>query len=303
MYSLVSAPVLGFDLIRRAGGAEAADVLVTALALGAEHLPALAAAARPEQDRAEAWAELARATKDDATVRAVAAGLGPATGSSGAGTAGDAPATLAALRRLEVSGIGGLEDLLTCLRTDVFDWAWSRAGGVAVQDETASRAVSVVCDAVAAAYAMPRLPAGSRALLVSPWRDALEQLAPVAPCLGPNEEQVRALLARLSALDARGLAGLSDGVEASRRSGRPWAVAVHAASWAAHLSGRTRCAAAAQLLAVSALHRAGLSARAAAYGTWNLASGAVHALVVADLLGEEDREALVGPLELALPTA
>ncbi|NHC15431.1 hypothetical protein [Motilibacter deserti] len=299
MYSLVSAPVLGFDLVRRAGGAEAADVVATALALGPEHVPALAAVARPEEDRAEAWAELARATKDDATVRAVAASFGAGAGATAAGA--DAAVSTAALRRLEVSGIGGLEDLMGCLRTDVFEWAWKRSGGVAVQDEDVARAVSVVCDAVAAAYAMPGLPAGSRALLVAPWRDALERLEVAEPCLGPNADEVGALVARLAALDARGLAGLGAGVEASRRSERPWAVAVHAASWAAHLSGRTRCAAAAQMLTVSAVHRAGMSARDAASGSWNLVSGAVHALVVADLLGDDDRAALVEPLEQALP--
>src|SRR3954454_23506711 len=75
VYSLVSAPVLGFDLVRRAGGAEAADVITAALGLGVHDLAPLAAAARPDAERMDAWAELARATKDDTTVRSVASAL------------------------------------------------------------------------------------------------------------------------------------------------------------------------------------------------------------------------------------
>jgi hypothetical protein len=72
---------------------------------------------------------------------------------------------------------------------------------------------------------------------------------------------------------------------------------VHNASWAAHLSGRTRAAAAAQMQAVIAVQRGGFSAQECAAGAWNLVSGAVHAMIVADLLADVDHLALTEPLE------
>ena len=42
MYSLVSAPVLGFDLTRLGGGSATAEVLLRALRLGVGDLPVLA---------------------------------------------------------------------------------------------------------------------------------------------------------------------------------------------------------------------------------------------------------------------
>src|SRR5258705_13936269 len=49
MYSLVSGPVLGFDLTRRSGGSATAEVLVRALCLQADDLPILAAQL-PDED-------------------------------------------------------------------------------------------------------------------------------------------------------------------------------------------------------------------------------------------------------------
>ncbi|MDP9398185.1 MAG: hypothetical protein M3P96_10355, partial [Actinomycetota bacterium] len=60
MYSLVSTPVLGFDLVRLPGGHRVAAVLRRALALAPEDLPVLAAAHDDGPGRAAAWWEIAR---------------------------------------------------------------------------------------------------------------------------------------------------------------------------------------------------------------------------------------------------
>jgi hypothetical protein len=59
VYTLVNAPVLGFDLARRDGGHLVADVIVRSLCLTAEDIPALAAAHRDDAGRDSAWLELA----------------------------------------------------------------------------------------------------------------------------------------------------------------------------------------------------------------------------------------------------
>jgi hypothetical protein len=61
---------------------------------------------------------------------------------------------------------------------------------------------------------------------------------------------------------------------------------VHEATWAAYLSGRVAAAAAAQLHRVGAVRAAGISLDDIASGLWNAVSGAVSALVVADLLDD-----------------
>ena len=70
------------------------------------------------------------------------------------------------------------------------------------------------------------------------------------------------------------------------------------ASWAAHLSGRIRDAAIAQLSAVSAFRRAGFSHADGARGVWNAVSGLVQATVVEDLLDDDHYDVLVRPWRL-----
>src|SRR3712207_4115801 len=76
-------------------------------------------------------------------------------------------------------------------------------------------------------------------------------------------------------------------VDASRAERRPWATAMHEASWGAHVSGRTRTLATAQLLAVRAFLDAGFDTSAAAAGAWNAVAGCVQGIVMADLLGAD----------------
>jgi hypothetical protein len=83
---------------------------------------------------------------------------------------------------------------------------------------------------------------------------------------------------------------------ADRLRGRAdWATAMHSASWAVYLAGRVRCAAAAQLHLVQALHDARVPVGDLAGGGWNALSGAVQALVVRDLLDIATSHRLLEP--------
>jgi hypothetical protein len=79
------------------------------------------------------------------------------------------------------------------------------------------------------------------------------------------------------------------------RARQDWATAMHSASWAVHLSGRVRAAAAAQLQLVVAVHDAGVPVADLAAGCWNALSGAVQALLVSDLVDRETGERLLEP--------
>lgn len=286
MYSLVSAPVLGFDLVRRPTGSDTAALLAIALELRPADLPALAGALRPDHERAGAWAMVTRIDMRSGGLREVAERTRAATGPG---------ATLAALRGLETTAIGTLEDLLRFVRHEVFEWAWEKGPGLAVQDEATARAVSAVCDAVAATAIGPDLSTAHREVLLAPWRSSAAVRA-LPHDLGPGGARVHLLLDRVRRMTPAEHVALRSVSEGYRKGTSPWAMAVHNASWAAHLSDRTRVAAQAQLLAVVAAKAAGLSTRDSASGGWNLLSGAVHALMVADLLADEDVDALVQPV-------
>jgi hypothetical protein len=143
VYTLVNAPVLGFDLARRDGGHLVADLLVRALCLGPDDLPALAAAHRDDADRDRAWLELA--VEERTTV---AHGLRLAADR----LAGGAP-TDSVLRSLERLAVGDLDSLLRFVRHEVLDWTWHGGPEVAVQTPAGTAAAAVLCDAAASAYA------------------------------------------------------------------------------------------------------------------------------------------------------
>jgi hypothetical protein len=71
---------------------------------------------------------------------------------------------------------------------------------------------------------------------------------------------------------------------------------MHEASWAAHVSGRTRALAAAQLHAVQAFLDGGFRVQDGASGTWNALSGCVQGTAMADLLDEASLAVLRAPL-------
>jgi hypothetical protein len=112
VYSLVSAPVLGFDLARLDGGAATAELLLAALTLAPEDLRVLASRLPDDQLRAELWQEVDAADLRRIPVRALAS-LDPTI----------------SLRLVERAPIGSLDGLLHCLRRDVLDWTWNAGQG------------------------------------------------------------------------------------------------------------------------------------------------------------------------------
>ncbi|MDP9395701.1 MAG: hypothetical protein M3Q27_16200, partial [Actinomycetota bacterium] len=110
-----------------------------------------------------------------------------------------------------------------------------------------------------------------------------------------------AMVSRLRRVDADDVRRLAAAAERTRVvGGGTWARAVHDASWAVYLSGRVRPAASAQLLAVQAVSAAGVPVSELAGGTWNLVSGAVHAVAVRDVVDEAVLDGLLRPWVEAL---
>jgi len=293
MYTLVSAPVLGFDLVRRPGGHRVANVLVRALAADAEDLTVLAEAFGNDDQRDAAWLEVAAAVEAEPRVQTVMREM-RAYGS-------DPDAAVSVARTLGGAALGSVDGLLTCLRHEVFDWTWHPTGDVAVQDEVAVRAAAVTCDAAAAAFLSGALSEQARRRLGAPWVTSMRRLPERRLSLGPCEPAVEASLGRLSRLTLKDVARLRRGDGQGERI--HWSRALHSASWAVHLTDRVRAAATAQMLAVEALHRGGLPPEAGAFGAWNTVSGHVQAVVVGDLLDEETRLRLSAPFLAALGPA
>ncbi|GAB2748270.1 hypothetical protein [Nocardioides pakistanensis] len=289
MYSLVSAPVLGFDLVRREGGVAVASLMLAALDLTEDDLPAIAEVYAEAADPATASIE------DLPALEASASHPENLTGALRAGAAlvamDRAHEALALLERTSVVGRDGLEHFI---RYDVFGWTWTTGEGAPRQSPVAAAAVTAVCGAVGAAY--DQLPGGAVAELLRSYRS--RRADEHGSRLGPNGREVAALVRRLRRLEPEDPQRLS--AAADRMRGEDWAGAVHSATWAAHLADRIRETARAQLLAVEALGESCLSVTDLATGAWNLVSGAVQALVVRDLLDEETAAGLLRELTVAL---
>jgi hypothetical protein len=71
---------------------------------------------------------------------------------------------------------------------------------------------------------------------------------------------------------------------------------MHEASWAAHVSGRTRVLATAQLHAVQAFLDGGFDRHDGAAGAWNAVAGCVQGIAMGDLLDEGALTVLRAPL-------
>jgi hypothetical protein len=290
MYSLVSAPVLGFDLARLQGGSAAADVLLRGLSLTHSDLDALASSRPDDWDRAALWQDVdaaARARRNDTEL---------------AGS----------LTVIERSPIGTLDGLLHCLRYDVLDWTWGGSPAASAtpvpvaraprqrQSQSASRATSVLSDAAAAAYLRDLLPEESRRRLSAPWTETIRGLPERAHDLGPHSTDIEGLLTRVGAMTATEMHRLTRAADSSKPGLADWAPAVHSASWAIFLAGRVRAAAAAQLRLVQAIDLAGVPVGDRAGGVWNLLSGAMQALMVRDLLDTPTARRLLDPYFTAM---
>jgi hypothetical protein len=284
MYSLVSAPVLGFDLTRLGGGAATAEVLLRALRLNVADLPVLAAQLPDEGLRGPLWVEVESASRKMPDLR---------------GLNQEDPA--GALALVERAPIGSVDSLLTCLRYDVMAWTWEGSGREARQSEAAASATALLCDAAVASYLREMLDDSARRMLGAGWVAALRRLPAGPPIdLGPHHYAVSSLLDRLRSIRPADLARLIQSADDARRNAGGWSPAVHSASWAAYLSDRVRTAAAAQMLLVQAIDTGAIPLADRAGGVWNMLSGAVQALVVRDLLDTATAHRLLAPVVAAL---
>lgn len=287
-YSLVSSATLGFDLVRLPAGRQVAGVLLTGLGADAGLLHRLAAvhpvvAGSPGQR--SRW--LARGRR----VRGLAATGVPALRDTGTLTGPDTRAA-ALLQLLEQGTIGSAESVERLVRDDVL--GPESAAAAQVPPDVVQLAGDLLADAAVAWWAGPALGAadlrGSTGLL-----DGLLDPQAPGPDLGPAADALTELLDRLRALDEPGRGRWRVAVDEVRGERRPWAAAMHGASWAAHVSGRTRSLAAAQLAGVQAFVDAGFPPADGARGVWNAVAGCVQALAVADLLDDGSLEVLSAP--------
>jgi hypothetical protein len=297
VYSLVSAPVLGFDLTRLDGGAAAADVLLRALTVAADDLPVIAAAQPDEWSRVGHWLDVDSAARTRRRVSATATSGPVKTAGGTAEGAKERSADLAdTLAALERAPIGTVDGLMHLVRHDVFDWTWRRHAGGLSQIKPADKAVGVVCDAAAAAYLWEMLPDATRRDLTAPWRTVLGTLPQRAVDLGPQATAVNALIERVGNLSPQMVRKLGAASGKARPALADWAQAVHSASWSVFVAGRVRASAAAQLMLVQAVEKAGVPVADRASGVWNLLSGAVQALVVRDVLDGPTLYRLLDPV-------
>ncbi len=307
-YSLVSSPVLGFDLVRLPSGDSAAEVLLRALDCGPREIEVLAARHDPAV-RTAAWAAVRTATDNlpqiTDVLHQVANGLAH---DDFTDEVSGARVEAGVVRVLQTSTIADADALVRLVGHDVLDWTWTEplAGGPRLRTEDSARAADVLADAAVSAYLGDRLPDHVRRVLAHPYLQAARDLAPLAEQptgLGPEQAGVARVLDTLRRLDGTDRACLRAVSATSRPSAGEWAGAVHDASWAVHLSDRVRTAAVAQLLAVRAFRAGGLDAADGANGLWNVVSGVVHAEVVADLLSSDARAVLLRPWEAAFGPA
>lgn len=295
-YSLVSAATLGFDLVRIPAGRQVADTLLAGLRADVGEL-ARFAAVHPGRglDRAERGVLAVRSRKARELaaavpqVRSIGAEVRAAAGLDE--TPADRTAVLVA--QLEQGTIGDARTLERLLREDVLGPehpAAAQAPGVL------AHAADVLADAAVGWWSAGVLPPLVRRELTEPFeRAGVPPATPADLDLGPSAPAVGELLDGVRGLDDAGRAAWRVAVDEGRSGHRSWAAGMHEASWAAHVSGRTRTLAAAQLLAVQAFLDGGFSGRDGAFGVWNALAGCVQGLTMADLLDEQAGQVLSAP--------
>lgn len=291
VYSMVNVPCLTRDLARHPRGGELATDLLRAAALGPAELASLdtVRVALDASERRDALAT--RMSIEPRALQVLAATRDVAS------TAG-LEAWTAAVDVLEAAPMGALTDLVDFVRDEVCDVAWSRADGLAVTPHTP--ALDVVSDGIRATYADEICPeiAGP---LGRPWRRWLATTGhPPAPVVG----SVGGLVESVRTAPPQRLALAGQQLRQQRAGGWSWAIAMHDACWAVHLTGRERDALVAQMHAVRALLEA--TTRSGERPTSDVSAAviaAVHAHVVADVLAEDVFVALTTPLDVALQVA
>jgi hypothetical protein len=290
-YSLVSAATLGFDLVRLPAGGQVADVLLTGLGADAGTLQRLAAAhpaaGRSDAERSALAVRARRAHELAATGVPQLRTMAEPTG----GDLDDRSARLVTL--LERSTIGNTPALERLVRDDVLG---PEHPVVADCDPAvAALAADVLADAATGWWAADALDATTRRELTGAYATATAWEPGPRPDLGPMATGLAELLDAVRGAGDMDRRRWRAAVDAGRAQRRPWAAAMHGASWAAHVSGRTRTLAAAQLMTVSAFVEGGFSPRDGAEGVWNALAGCVQGLAMADLLDEESLTVLGAP--------
>lgn len=297
-YTLVSAATLGFDLVRLPAGRAVAEVLLSGLGADADGVTRLAAA-HPARglSRDERGVLVVRGRR----ARELAVGV-PHVRTAAAGSAAERAAVL--VDQLERGTIGDAPTLERLLREDVL----GREHAVAAQLDVSlvDEAADVLADAAVGYWAAGVLPPLVRRELTAAF-DRVADAGPVpgrdAIDLGPATAEVHAFLAGIADLDEPTRARWRTAVDEGRAEQRPWATAMHEASWAAHVSGRTRALAAAQLVAVQAFLDGGFDRSDGASGAWNAVAGCVQALAMEDLLDRTAVDLLLAPWRRVLGTA
>ena len=216
-------------------------------------------------------------------------GLGAEARAAGA----DRAAVLVA--QLEQGTIGDTPTLERLLRDDVLGAEHPAVPDV--DEATAEAAADVLADAAVGWWAAGVLPPLVRRDLTESLERAGEPPAdPQAVDLGPSSTALRVILGDLRHLGADGRTAWRVAVDAGRDAHRPWAAAMHEASWAAHVSGRTRTLATTHLFAVQAFLDGGFDGRDGAHGIWNAVAGCVQGTAMADLLDARSLAVLTAPL-------
>lgn len=288
-YSLVSAATLGFDLVRLPAGRAVAGVLLAALQADADTLGRLAGVA---PGRGLTGEERGRLAVRGRRAREMAAAV-PHVRRAAAG--GDRAAVL--VTQLEQGTIGDAPTLERLLREDVL--GAEHAAAAELDNDVRDEAAGVLADAAVGYWAAGILPPLVRRELTGAYDGAVELgLVPVPDMsgeLGPAADELGALLDAVRTLDDAGRAAWRAAVDEGRAERRPWATAMHEASWGAHVSGRTRALAAAQLHAVQAFLDGGFDLHDGAAGVWNAVSGCVQGVAMADLLDDGSAAVLQAP--------
>ncbi|SFF63741.1 hypothetical protein [Blastococcus tunisiensis] len=287
-YSLVSAATLGFDLVRLPAGRAVAGVLLTGLGADAGALAGLAGV-HPGRG-------LSREERGGHAVRGRRAReLAVSVPHLRSAAAGDRAAVLVA--QLEQGTIGDAPTLERLLRDDVLGPEHDAAGELATEER--DEATAVLADAAVGYWAAGVLPPLARHELTGPYELAVERglagVPEVGTDLGPSADALAGLLDGIRTLDDAGRGAWRTAVDEGRAEHRPWATAMHEASWAAHVSGRTRALATAQLHAVQAFVDGGFDRHDGAAGVWNAVAGCVQGIAMADLLDEGSQAVLQAP--------
>jgi hypothetical protein len=290
-YSLVSAATLGFDLVRLPAGRSVAEVLLAGLGAGA---PALTAVAAAHPARGLAREERGVLAVRSRRAREMAAAV-PHMRSAAAG--GDRAAVLVA--QLERGTIGDAPTLERLLRDDVMGPEHPATG--VLDADSMAEAADVLADAALGHWAAGVLPPLVRRELTGPLDRVLDRGAVAAPAigadLGPAAGELAELLDAIRGLDEAGRTAWRVAVDECRADRRPWAGAMHEASWAAHVSGRTRALATAHLHAVQAFLDGGFTVSDGAAGAWNAVAGCVQGTAMSDLLDDASLAVLRAPWE------